>query len=420
LRFEAATDQLEGYDDHVFFVSLAPIRDSRLVASRIAKSLSVETVGGQPPEDALIAHLRGKKVLLVLDNFEHILDAATLVSSLLAASAALKVLATSRETLHISGEHDFQVNPLELPLASEDIPSLAKRDSVVLFCARAKAAMPEFLLTEDNARTVVEICRRLDGLPLAIELAAARVKVLGIEALLQRLDNRMLILVNGPVDKPKRQQTLQDAIAWSYGLLDRDEQALFSRLGVFVGGGAIEAVERIFRDDLNINVSETMESLLKKSMLSIEQGQTGSALFSMLETLRDYARQQLERNGEIQATRRSHANYYLSLAEQSDRALRGTNQPRWLDLLDSALDNLRAVLDWAKACEDSQLCLRMTAALGQYWFKRNYYKEGVDRTATAIELAQDAPPDTLGRVLISGSWLTYYLGARFQEGRTWA
>src|SRR5262245_47692373 len=301
LALQAAAELLDDFRDGVFFVPLAPIRDPQLVAAAIAAALGVKEAGDQPLPELLKAHLRGKQTLLLLDNFEQVADAARLVAELLAAAPHLKAIVTSRETLHLYGEREYGVPPLSLPDLRRlpPIERLTQYEAVRLFIERAQAVRPDFAITTENAPAVAEICARLDGLPLAIELAAARSKLFPPKALLARLGNRLALLTGGPRDLPHRQQTLRDAIAWSYDLLDVAEQALFARLGVFVGGCTLETAQAVLSDDDRTDgevavfirsdtIPDGLVSLLDKSLLKQSEGADGEARFTMLETLQEY------------------------------------------------------------------------------------------------------------------------------------
>jgi predicted ATPase/DNA-binding CsgD family transcriptional regulator len=421
LALQAAVELLDNYAHGVFFVPLAPIRQPDLLANTIAKVLGVRGISGRTMDKTLIAYLRAKEMLLLLDNFEHVITAAPLVASLLAAVPALKVLVTSRELLHLSGEHELPVGPLELPAPTlnEPLLDLSQRESVSLFKQRAMAARPDFQLTDKNAAAVAKICYKLDGLPLAIELAAARLKLFNPEKLVELVEDSLNALTGGPLDLPARQQTLRATIDWSYDLLEHDEKKLFTRLGVFLGGFTPEAVELICGNDLPIETQDTLVSLLDKSLLLREAGLEGEPRFSMLETLRDYAWAGVQQSGEGESLRRRHAQYFLALAEQSDEELRGPNQSQWLDRLDPEHNNMRGALDWSLGGADPELGLRLAGVLGQYWFKRTHYIEGVSRTERALGLNPGAPPEFRGRALNSASWLTFYAGERLDEGKAW-
>jgi non-specific serine/threonine protein kinase len=421
MALEAAANLPGKYDHGVFFVSLAPIRQPDLLANTIAKVLGVRGVSGRAVDATLIAYLRAKEMLLLLDNFEHVITAAPLVANLLAAAPALKVLVTSRELLHLSGEHELPVPPLELPdpTLGEPLSDLSQNESVSLFIQRARAARPNFELTDENAAVVAKICYELDGLPLAIELAAARLKLFDPAMLLELVEDSLNALTGGPLDLPARQRTLRATIDWSYALLERDEKKVFTRLGVFLGGFTHEAAELICGNDLPIEMPDMLVSLLNKSLLLQEEGLEGEPRFTMLETLRDYALERLEQVGELETMRRRHAQYFLALAEDSDIELRMPDQSRWLERLDPEHNNMRAALDWSLGGADPEMGLRLAGGLGQFWFKRIHYVEGLRWTEQALALSPDAPPEVRGRALNSASMLTFYMGEHLDEGKAW-
>jgi predicted ATPase/transcriptional regulator with XRE-family HTH domain len=381
LSVQAATMLLPMFADGVYFVSLAPVRHADLVASTIAHTLGVEETGAEPLADTLAAFLRPKHILLVMDNFEHVLDAAPLISHLLHAAPALRVLATSREMLHVYGEHAFPVLPLALPDAAHlaDLLSLQQYEAVRLFIERAQAVQPSFQVTNENAPAVAEICHRLDGLPLAIELAAARIRLLPPQALLARLEKRLPLLVGGARDLPQRQQTLRSAIDWSYNLLPVGEQMLFRRLSVFVGCRTPEAVEAVctVEGDLPLDVLDGLQSLLDKNLLFQKHEVGGEPSFAMLETIWEYARERLEDSGEASRLRRQHATYYLLLVKQAEAQFFGSNQKLWFDRMEAELNNIRAALAWSQASADGvEIGLQIAGLLWRFWAVRGHGTEG--------------------------------------------
>ena len=365
------------FPDGVVFVSLAPLADPALVASAIAEQLGVRERAEQTLRDALVTHLAGKRLLLVLDNFEHLLPAAPLVAALLGACPALRVLTTSRAALHLSGEHLYPVSPLALPDAGPLPPleELGQTAAVRLFVERVRAVKPDFALSEANAPAVVEIVRRLDGLPLALELVAARARVLSPAALLARLDRRLPLLTGGAQDLPDRQRTLRETIAWSYDLLRPDEQALFRRLGVFAGGCTLEAAETVANLDEPFDVLEGMTALLDASLLQSEE-QDGEPRYTMLETIREFALERLSESGEEPATRDRHARFFRDLAERAGPDIVETGDPTLLDVIEREHDNLRAALAWSRETGDHDTLLRLAGALAFFWYYRGYLNEG--------------------------------------------
>lgn len=307
IAMEIAVEQAQVFDDGVRVVPLAPIRDPSLVALAIARAFGILGGGDHPPMTTVVEHLRDRSLLLVLDNLEQVVEAAPIVAHLLGSCPGLKVLATSRIPLNIRAEHEFPVPPLGLadPGPCPDGSPVAASPAVALFVERARAACPEFDLTDENAPAIAQICASVDGLPLAIELAAARVKVLPPDAMLERLQSRLDLLARGPRDLPARLRTMRDAIAWSYDLLDRREQALFQRIAIFVGGFSMEAVEAIADQD-PVVIMEGLTSLVSQNLV-IRDSMTGPPRFRMLETIREYGLERLETEGETGAMRQQHA-----------------------------------------------------------------------------------------------------------------
>jgi predicted ATPase/class 3 adenylate cyclase len=372
LALQAATELLDSLKDGVWFVGLAPISDPDLVPTAIAQVLGIRESGNRTMLDMLKAYLRAKELLLLLDNFEQVGAAASVVADLLAAAPRLKVLVSSREVLHLYGEREYAVPPLALPERTPlpSVERLTQNEAVRLFIERAQAVKADFTLTNDNAPAIAEVCHRLDGLPLAIELAAARSKILSPQAILARLDRRLQMLTGGARNQPARQQTLRGAIDWSYNLLDAGEQELFARLGVFVGGCTVEAAEQVCAagGDLLLDVFEGLVSLVDKSLLRQVEGTDGEPRFVMLETIREYALERLEQSGEVAAIGRQHATYCLTLAEHSQVELAGTEQEAWLLRLEAEYDNLRAALAWALGGGDAEVGIRLVLALaGPSW-----------------------------------------------------
>src|SRR5829696_4377924 len=377
---QVAADLVDDFEDGVFFVPIAAITDPTLVAPTIARVLGLSESGAQPPEELLEGYLRDRQTLLLLDNLEQVLESASVVERLLSSAANLKILATSRIPLGLYGEYEFPVPPLSLP-DPDSLPPLERLtgyEVVRLFLERARAVKPGFALTEENAPAVVEICGRLDGLPLAIELAAARIKLLPPQVLLDRLGNRLKILTGGARNLPERQRTLRNAIEWSYGLLDEGEKMLFGRLGVFSSGTTLEAMEAVCdaEGDLPTDIFEGTSSLLDKSLLRQEEGTGGEPRFVMLETIHEFANEKLEESDEADAVSRAHAEYFLALAEEAEPMLWGAEDAAWLDRLDQEHDNMRAALSWAIEHEEATLALRVSGALRWFWYMEGYYGEG--------------------------------------------
>jgi predicted ATPase/class 3 adenylate cyclase/DNA-binding CsgD family transcriptional regulator len=386
LGLQGAAELLEEFRDGVFFVNLAPISDPALVVPTIAQTLGVKETPGQPLSDRLQEWLQEKELLLLLDNFEQVLGAAVEVAALLAGCPRLEVLVTSRATLHVRGEQEFAVPPLSVPDPKHlpDLVALSQYEAVALFISRAQAVKPEFQVTKANAPAVAEICARLDGLPLAIELAAARSKLLPPEALLARLGQRLQTLTSGARDAPVRQQTLRNAIQWSYDLLDAAEQRLFRRLSVSAGGCTLEAAEAICAAPSDGNeasqVLDIVASLIDKSLLQQTGLESEEPRFAMLETIRAYGLEVLAASGEIEVTRQAHAKYYLRLSEEAEPELGGPRQAVWLERLEQEHDNLRAALGWslerAEEGPSPEMAQRLAGALWRFWEVRGHWSEG--------------------------------------------
>jgi predicted ATPase/DNA-binding CsgD family transcriptional regulator len=419
LAIHVAADVRELFRDGVYFVPLAAIREPALIIPTIAQALGVREGDGQTLLERLNTYLEQKQLLLLLDNMEQVLPAAPQLAQVLAATVHLKLLVTSREALHLSGEQVFPVPPLALPEPGQSqLPDAAQQaEAVELFVARARAVMPEFTMIEVNAAAVAAICRQLDGLPLAIELAAARVRLLPPTALLARLDKRLALLTRGPSDGPARHRTLRDAIAWSEGLLHDAEQRLLWRLAVFAGGFTLEAAESVApelrmkneawrkasQDQAILNsqfsILNLLQSLIDKSLVKPPENAEGEPRFTMLETIREYALERLTQQGATQVAQDSHAAYFLALAERAAPELHGSDQMMWLARLDTDHTNLRVALDWLMTAGDTARTLRMIGALHWFWFVRGHFGEGrgwIDRALAMVDTAMDsqavAPP----------------------------
>jgi predicted ATPase/class 3 adenylate cyclase len=378
LALQVGARLLDEFGAGVFFVSLASIGDPALVPSAMATTLGVKEAGAQPLLELLAAHLHEKQLLLVLDNFEHLLDAAGVVGTLLERCPRLKMLVTSRAVLHLFREHAFEVLPLAVPDPKQlpDLAQLSQYEAVALFIERAQAAKADFSISNENAPTVAEICYRLDGLPLAIELAAARIRMFPPQALLRRLGRRLRLLTGGARDREARQQTLRRTIDWSYDLLEESQRTVFGRLSVFAGGCTLEAAEAVCDGDrdLGIEILDGIASLIEQSLLR-EEGED-EPRFLMLETIREYGLEQLQESGEEERVRSRHAAYYLALAESAEPELIGPDQVIWLSRLERDHDNLRASLSWTLHRGDAVRALRLAGALWRYWSVRGYVHEG--------------------------------------------
>jgi predicted ATPase/class 3 adenylate cyclase len=429
LGTQLAADLLDDFREGAYVVALGPISDPGLVPTVIAQALGLQEAGGRPTLDSLKGYLQDKQILLLLDNFEQLLPAASVVVELLAACPQLKVLVTSRSRLHLRGEKEFRVPPLALPNARRLPPlqTLSQYGSVALFIQRARDVQHDFTVTNENAPAVAEICHRLDGLPLAIELAAARIRLLTPQAMLARLTNRLNLLTGGARDLPARQRTLREAIAWSYDLLEEGEQRLFRRLSIFVGGCTFESAEAVAGastqgaapagaghdtvGDLEIDLLDGLESLASQSLLRQEVADGGEPRFVMLETIREYGREKLQESGEAAAIRGRHLQYFLTLAETAETRLTSEERSDWLARLETEHDNLRSALEWAqesKAVEDG---LRLAGALSDFWQVRGYWAEGQQRFAGLLALpGAEARTAARARALYPAGRLAYCRG----------
>ena len=443
LAMQVAAGLLDDFDDGVYWVALAPVGDPHLVAAAIAQTLGVNETArghvtlsevegsldrvkrdsslslgmtGYPFAERLKEYLRDKHMLLVLDNFEHMATAASLVSELLAGCPWLSILVTSRAPLRVRRERQFPVLPLALPSGTEagfDPAGLMRYSAVALFVERAQAVRPDFTLTADNAAASAAICARLDGLPLAIELVAARAKVLPPQALLERLGGRLMLHTDGLRDVSVRHRTLHSAIDWSHALLTPEEQVLLARLGVFVGGWTLEAAERLMSDvtpNSSLVTLDTLTSLVNNNLV-VQQEHGGEPRFTLLETVRAYALERLAERGEEETVRQRHAEYYLTLAEEADPHLRTAAQQVWLDRLDVESDNLRAALVWfMERAADAEAGLRLAGALGWFWTMRGHLSEGRDWSAKALQRGSGARPALRARALFMTGSLAWQQG----------
>lgn len=395
LALEVASVMLPYYRDGVFWVPLAPVSDPRLVLNSIAQHVGEMSESGNTSllntvQDAL----KDKSLLLILDNFEHLLSAAPLVSELLIAAPHLVVLVTSREALHLYGEHEFPVSPLQLPGRDQEVlPDVLSFEAIDLFVQRARAVEPNFALDDDNATSVVAICLHLDGLPLAIELAAARIRFYTPPNLLIRLASRLETLTNGPRDLPARQRTLRATLTWSYDLLDDGEKRLFARLGVFANGATRAAAQAVCSQGLEIDFLAGLESLFAKSLLQKGPLVAGETRLVMLEIMREYALIKLTESGELDEIRASHARYFKMLLTTAANAFYGPNEPDWLAKLEAEHDNLRAMLQWSlEADHTAQMSFALIAHLSRFWELKGHFSEARSWLAEALRLPGAAQP----------------------------
>jgi predicted ATPase/class 3 adenylate cyclase len=419
LSIQAATNLVAFFPDGVFFVPLASVSNVALVMPAIAQALDVDESGDQLLFERLKTSLQEKQLLLLLDNFEQVLDASLVVADLLAACPKLKLLVTSRAVLHVRAEHEYNVPPLALPDPAHlpDLAALSRYAAVALFVQRAQAARPDFRVTSANAPAVVAICARLDGVPLAIELAAARCKYFPPQTLLARLEQGLAVLASGARDLPVRQRTLRGAIAWSYDLLEVEEQKLFRRLAVFAGGCTLEAAERVCMaaGKLEGDVSDWLEALVDKSLLRQEEPGEGRTRYEMLQTLREYGLERLAEAEEMEVTRGAHAACYLARAEETAPNLLGAEAAWWLDSLEQEHENLRAALSWmleraAMNADFAEQALQFCAALMNFWEVRGYFREGQAFMEHALAVSKDVAATVRVEALYGAGFLALVQG----------
>ncbi|HEX9609907.1 MAG TPA: adenylate/guanylate cyclase domain-containing protein, partial [Candidatus Limnocylindria bacterium] len=412
LSLQVAGEEVDAFPDGVFFVALAPIREPELVLPSIAKAVGVADPGPQPIE-RLAEHLAGKRVLLVLDNLEQVVEAAADVAELLQRATGLAVLATSRSALRAYGEQEYPVPPLPMPDPRE-VPadrSIVQYAAAALFMERARRVKPDFEITDENAPAVAEICWRLDGLPLAIELAAARIRILSPQAMVERLNRRLDLGSGGSRDLPERQRTLRGAISWSYDILDEDERRFFTAFSVFSGGADLAAVEAVL-GTYAPDAVESLGALVDKSLLRQEELPDGAPRFRMLETIREFADEQLSQRAEEHAAlRRAHAEHFLVRAEEAAARIFTDEQRAALDGAEQEHDNVRAALGWATAQGEAVLAMRMVAASWRLWQMRGFLAEGEERARRVLEMpGLDEHPAELASVLEAAGGLAYWRG----------
>jgi predicted ATPase/transcriptional regulator with XRE-family HTH domain len=399
LALAAAARLGEHFADGVVFVNLAPLSDVDQVIPAIAHSLNLPERADLTLAEQVKSSLQQRKLLFLLDTFEHLAPAAPQLSQLLAAAGEFKLLVTSRVVLHVSGEHIYGLAPLPAPDLTDPpgIEALAQQPAVALFLARARAVKPDFQLTAANAQAVVALCARLDGLPLAIELAAARSKVFSPSTLLKRLEQRLALLTGGAQDLPTRQQTLRAAIVWSYQLLDEQEQALFARLAVFAGGCTFDAIEAVCQNQAP-DTLDLLAMLLDQSLVQQIDDGDGEPRFMLLDTIREFALERLAERGELARVRCRHAEYYAQMAEQAEPSFEGSERSRqqfWLQYFDREHDNVRTALEWCYSTPEAvEYGVRLTAAIWQFWWIRGYLTEGRAWIAQAVAHVNDDIPAT--------------------------
>lgn len=420
LALQVAEEIAVTFTNGVHFVDLAPVANHTLVMKVIAGALGVVEHGTESLLELLKRVLAQREILLLIDNFEHVITAAPLLSTLLAASSRLKVLVTSREPLQLAGEQEYPVPPLSLPRAdTTSMQSLVDSEAGALFVRRVRMALPHFEVTDANAPAIAGICIRLAGLPLAIELAAARCKLLTPQALLARLEGKtddaaFQALAGSSRDAPPRQRTLRDTIAWSYNLLSADEQQLFARLAVFQGGRSLAAIEAVCAEGLSIDVFDGLASLVNKSLVQQKDGAAEEPRFALLEMIHAYARERLEASGDAPTMRRRHAEYFVALAERAEPELRLSGYDRWCLVFELELDNIRTALEWSlrppTSIEEHGLTLgvRLAAAIGMFWYSKGYHAEGFYWTQQLLARLNKTPVMYHPRFLISAGRLAWF------------
>lgn len=416
LAERVATEVAVVFADGVCFVDLAPLTDHTLVAKAIAGALGVFENPTESLLDTLKRALAQRELLLLIDNFEHVVKAAPLVSELLAAAPRLKALVTSRELLRLAGEQEYPVPSLSLPGAEAvSAQRLTASEAGLLFIRRAQMTLPGFEVSDATAPVIGQICTRLDGLPLAIELAAARCKVFTPQELLERLagtkaDSPFRVLAGGSRDGPARQRTLRDSIAWSYGLLDEEERILFARLAVFRGGCSLEAIEAVCSEGLTIDVLDGLASLVDKNLVQQKETPGGELRFAMLEMIHEYAREQLRASGEEAILRRGHGEYFVALAERAEPEFRLAGYEQWSTRLELDLENIRAVLEWSLNGGDVVLGARLAGALCLFWYGNGYHVEGRRWTQQLLERLDEVPLAYHPKFLFSAGHMAYMYG----------
>jgi predicted ATPase/serine/threonine protein kinase len=421
LAEQVAHEILHEFLDGVFFIDLAPVEDAELVISAIAQPLGVQESGRTTLTQAVKEFLKDKQILLVLDNFEQVAPAAMFVKELLSTSLSLKALVTSRVPLHLTDEHQFDVPPLEIPTThrTSSVNELIRYPAILLFMRRAEAVKPDFAVTDENAHTVAEICMKLDGLPLAIELAATRIKLLSVQTLLERLGNQLKLLTGGARDRPARQKTMRSTISWSYDLLGEDEKILLNRLSVFVGGCPLEAAEQVCKGfrGRQLEVLDGITSLVDSGLLLQKPMEGGESRLRMLEVILEYAQERLEENGDAESMKDRHARFYLAMGTKAEPELIGAGAAEWLDKLEEEHNNLRAALRWL-VDNDAEAALRLCWAISQFWMRRCYFTEGREWIERALLKDTNASAEIRAKGLIGAGELTQndpVTASRFHE-----
>jgi predicted ATPase/class 3 adenylate cyclase len=376
LALETAFELQDRFEDGVVFVRLASISSFETVPTAILQGIKGREVAGRSHLETLIDLMKTRHMLLVLDNFEHVMDAAPMLTEIMAACEHLKILVTSREVLRVTAEWEFSVPPLSIPVSTDDVEKVFRSEAVQLFVDRARAVNRSFQLNPDNVKSVASICRLLDGLPLALELAAARIRILSPRDIATRLESDLDILTGGPRDLPERQRALRSTIDWSYQLLDESEKKLFRRLGVFAGGWTLEAMESVCATEDDFDIFEGLASLVDKSLVSRRGEEGAEARFGMLRSIRDFAIQCLQEGDDHDRTREAHARYFLDLAKEGSNLSFTAEQRRWSDLFNAEIDNLRLAMDWFLANGRPDLAAQLGWALWTFWWIQSRFEEG--------------------------------------------
>ncbi len=410
------------FADGVFFVELAAITNPELVAPTIAKTLGIKEAGDKPVSESLKNFLRDKQMMLVIDTFEQVIDAAPIIAELISSAENLKILITSRTLLNLSAERKFIVPPLDLPNGNSNVSpdELSKYEAIELFVERARNVNSNFALTKENADAVAEVCRRLDGLPLAIELAAARIKILSPSAILERLENQLNLLTGGASDLPERQQTMRGTIRWSYDLLDEDKKILFQKLSVFAGSFTIEASESVVYEEVDskktvkikvpsIFVLDGITSLTDKNLLVSKKQTNGDVRFRMLEVVREFALESLEAGGELEEIRRRHAEYFLELGETAEPFLYTDKSAEWLNRLEQEHDKLRSALNWAMR-HNVNLGQRLIGAIWRSWWLHGHIREACERLGAFLSQTDAADKKARTKMLLGAGFLNRLSG----------
>jgi predicted ATPase/class 3 adenylate cyclase len=407
LSLQAGAELVDRFDG-VYFVGLTPIQSAEEVIPAITDAIGLPVPKDGDTFGSLIDHLTARHDLLILDNFEHITEAAPLVGQILDRVDEVSILATSREVLNLRAERNYPVSPLDVP-ADTELPAdaLAQYESVDLFTERAQAASPDFVLDEATAEDVATICRRLDGLPLAIELAAARIRLFAPAQLRSMLESDLTVLSGGPVDAPRHHQTLTDTIRWSYDLLSDEEQVVLRRLSVFVGGGALDAIAAVCLEGLSFDAFTAAETLADKSLIRIEHGRQGEPRLEMLATIRSFTRAELEASGELMPILGRFAEFFADLAEEAETHLRGSAGTKWMNRLEDEFPNLEASLDWSWKHADRTVLMRIVGALRDYWFYQGRYREMGKWADLAVSLLTDEPAGLQAAVYLTAGFHAY-------------